>query len=161
MACFSHGIDARWQRVYVHCVKSTAASTKASNTVQRDSSEGTKFTVLTVSADLTPEATHTKTRVTNTDLAWHRTLPPPLSNLQELHLARCHFDQNILEITVMSTARPPLRFFGGRGSTQIAGPFRFWKSAANTAIKALKTEPSSINANPRQRVTQQSRERKE
>lgn len=35
----------------------TTALTKPSDTVHRDFSEGTKFTVLTASADLIPEAT--------------------------------------------------------------------------------------------------------
>lgn len=51
-----------------------------SDTVRSDSSEGTKFTVLTVSADLTAckgKATCSKTQVTNTDLDWQRFPGPP------------------------------------------------------------------------------------
>lgn len=44
------------------------ALTKPICTVHSDSSEGTKFTVLMVSADLTPEVMPLATQVTNTDL---------------------------------------------------------------------------------------------
>lgn len=80
-ACFSHGKHWRMMTPHLRLFlrSATTVPTTPSDTVHKDSSEGTKFTVLTVSADLTPEAnaTCTKTQVTNTDLDWQRVPAPP------------------------------------------------------------------------------------